>query len=55
MAARFSEVHGEERVITDEMEILTSLGLNKFLDPSNLVDAVMDRRNNPRRDIEAPW
>lgn len=39
----------------DELEMLTSLGLNKFLDPSNLVDAVMDRRNNPRRDIEAPW
>lgn len=39
----------------DELEMLTHLGLNKFLDPSNLVDAVMDRRNNPRRDIEAPW
>ena len=39
----------------DELEMLSQLGLNKFLDPSNLVDAVMDRRNNPRRDIEAPW
>ena len=39
----------------DELEMLKHLGLNKFIDPSNLVDAVMDRRNNPRRDIEAPW
>ncbi len=39
----------------DELEMLTSLGLNKFLDPSDLVDAVMDRRNNPRLGIEPPW
>ena len=37
----------------DELEMLSQLGLNKFLDPSDLVGAVMDRRNNPRRDIEA--
>ena len=41
--------------MSDELEMLTYLGLNKFLDPSHLVDAVMDRRDNPRRDIEAPW
>ena len=35
--------------MTDEPEMLSALGLNKFLDPSNLVDAVVDRRNNPIR------
>ena len=40
---------------TTDLEMLTALGLNKFLDPSNLVDAVVDRRNNPVKGIEAPW
>ena len=38
-----------------DLEMLTALGLNKFLDPSNLVDAVIDRRNNPVKGIGAPW
>ena len=39
----------------DELEMLSALGLNKFLDPSNLVDDVIDRRNNPVPGISAPW
>jgi twinkle protein len=39
----------------EDLEMLTALGLNKFLDPSNLVERVMDRRNNPLKGIEAPW
>jgi twinkle protein len=38
-----------------DLEMLTALGLNKFIDPSNLVDAVVDRRNNPVKGISAPW
>ena len=38
-----------------ELEMLQALGLNKFLDPSNLVDSVIDRRNNPIKGIGAPW
>ncbi len=41
--------------MTTDLEMLTALGLNKFLDPSNLVERVMDRRNNPLKGIEAPW
>ena len=41
--------------MTDELEMLTALGLNKFVDPSQLVEKVIDRRNNPLRGIEAPW
>ncbi len=41
--------------MTTDLEMLTALGLNKFLDPSKLVDAVVDRRNNPVKGIEAPW
>jgi twinkle protein len=41
--------------MSDDLEMLTALGLNKFLDPSNLVDAVVDRRNNPVKGIGAPW
>ena len=39
----------------DELEMLTHLGLNKFVDPSQLVEKVIDRRNNPLKGIEAPW
>jgi hypothetical protein len=39
----------------DELEMLTHLGLNKFVDPSTLVEKVIDRRNNPLQGIEAPW
>jgi len=39
----------------DDMEMLTALGLNKFLDPRDLVDATIDRRNNPIKGIGAPW
>ncbi len=38
-----------------DLEMLTALGLNKFLDPSNLVDKAIDRRNNPVKGIDAPW
>ena len=41
--------------MNDELEMLSALGLNKFLDPSDLVDKVIDRRNNPVKGIEAPW
>lgn len=39
----------------DELAMLTELGLNKFLDPSNLVDELVEQRENPIRGIEAPW
>ena len=39
----------------DEVAMLDALGLNKFIDPSGLVDAVIDRRNNPLPTIPAPW
>jgi len=41
--------------VIDELEMLTQLGLNKFVDPSSLVEKVIDRRNNPLKGIEAPW
>ena len=39
----------------EDIEMLTALGLNKFLDPRDLVDATIDRRNNPIKGIGAPW
>ena len=39
----------------EDIEMLTALGLNKFLDPRDLVDATIDRRNNPVKGIGAPW
>ena len=39
----------------DELEMLTQLGLSKFLDPIDLGDSVVDRRNNPRLGIDPPW
>jgi len=39
----------------EDLEMLTALGLNKFLDPRDLVDATIDRRNNPITGIGAPW
>ena len=41
--------------VFDELTMLQELGLSKFLDPSSLVDQVIDQRNNPKRGIEAPW
>lgn len=40
---------------TDELEMLSALGLNKFLDPSQLVEKAIDRRDNPVKGIEMPW
>ena len=37
--------------MTTDLEMLTALGLNKYLDPSSLVDKVVDRRNNPVKGI----
>lgn len=39
----------------DELAMLEQLGLNKFVEPSSLVDAVIDERENPRKGIAAPW
>ena len=39
----------------EDLEVLSALGLNKFLDPRDLVDATIDRRNNPVTGIGAPW
>ena len=39
----------------DELAMLEQLGLNKFVEPSSLVDAVIDERENPRKGIQAPW
>jgi len=41
--------------VIEDLEVLTALGLNKFLDPRDLVDATIDRRNNPIKGISAPW
>ena len=39
----------------DELEMLTHLGLNKFKDPSELVEKAIERRDNPKRGIALPW
>lgn len=39
----------------DDLEMLTALGLNRFLDPRDLVEATIERRNNPVKGISAPW
>ena len=41
--------------MNDELEMLSALGLSKYLNPSQLVDQVIDRRNNPIKGIEAPF
>ena len=45
---RHRDEEQEELDFSDDCELeMLALGLNKFTDPSNLVDAVVDRRNNP--------
>lgn len=39
----------------DEIEMLSALGLNKFVDPSTLVEKAIDRRDNPVKGIALPW
>ena len=39
----------------DEIEMLSALGLNKFVDPSNLVEKAIERRDNPEKGIALPW
>lgn len=39
----------------EDIETLTALGLNRFVQPSNIVDEVIEERENPKRGIEAPW
>jgi hypothetical protein len=39
----------------DELEMLTHLGLNKFVDPSQLVEKAIKRRDNPDKGIALPW
>lgn len=39
----------------DEIEMLSALGLNKFVDPSTLVDKAIERRDNPEKGIALPW
>ena len=41
--------------MTDELEMLSALGLNKFLDPSDLVEKAIERRDNPVKGIALPW
>ena len=31
----------------DELEMLSSLGLSKFVDPGDLVEKAIERRDNP--------
>jgi twinkle protein len=38
-----------------ETDILVGLGLDKFRDPSSIVDEVIEERENPKKGIEAPW
>ena len=42
-------------MLTDELEMLSALGLNKFVDPSRLVDKAIERRDNPVKGIALPW
>ena len=39
----------------DDGQMLEDLGLDKFLDPRDLVDPAIERRNNPIKGIDAPW
>ena len=38
-----------------EADILVGLGLDKFRDPSSIVEEVIEERENPKKGIEAPW
>lgn len=38
-----------------DLEMLTALGLNKFTDPSQLVEKTIERRDNPLKGIALPW
>jgi twinkle protein len=38
-----------------ETDILVGLGLDKFRNPSSIVDEVIEERENPKKGIEAPW
>jgi RecA-family ATPase len=38
-----------------ETDILVGLGLDRFRDPSSIVDEVIEERENPKKGIEAPW
>lgn len=42
-------------MMADELEMLTALGLNKFTDPSQLVEKTIERRDNPLKGIALPW
>ena len=39
----------------EDLEVLTALGLNKFTDPSQLVEKTIERRDNPLKGIALPW
>ena len=39
----------------EDIEMLTALGLNRFVQPSNIVDEVIEERENPKRGNQAPW
>jgi hypothetical protein len=41
--------------VIDEIEMLSALGLNKFVDPSALVEKAIERRDNPEKGIALPW
>ena len=41
--------------MSEELEMLSALGLNKFVDPSQLVEKAIDRRDNPKKGIALPW
>ena len=38
-----------------EADILAGLGLDKFRNPSSIVEEVIEERENPKKGIEAPW
>ena len=41
--------------MNDELEMLSALGLSKFVDPSDLVEKAIERRDNPIKGIALPW
>lgn len=41
--------------MSEELDMLAALGLSKFVDPSQLVEKAIERRDNPVKGIALPW
>lgn len=50
-------VSGYRHLVFEDLEtdILVGLGLDKFIDPSSIVDEAIDERANPKKGIASPW